>query len=48
MIPHHSGAVLMCERSEITDQEIADLCVEIVRTQEEEIAQMEAILERLR
>jgi uncharacterized protein (DUF305 family) len=48
MIPHHSGAVLMCERSEITDQEIADLCVEIVRTQEEEIAQMEAILDRLR
>ena len=48
MIPHHSGAILMCEQSAITDQEIIDLCGEIVQTQKEEIAQMEAILERLR
>jgi uncharacterized protein (DUF305 family) len=48
MIPHHSGAILMCERSTITDQEIIELCGEIVQTQEEEIAQMEAILQRMR
>jgi hypothetical protein len=48
MIPHHSSAILMCERSVLTDPEIADLCVEIVQTQEDEITQMEAILERYR
>jgi len=48
MIPHHSGAILMCEQSTITDPEIIELCEEIVQTQKEEIAQMEAILERLR
>jgi hypothetical protein len=48
MIPHHSSAILMCEQSEITDPEITELCGEIVQTQEEEIAQMEAILERMR
>jgi hypothetical protein len=46
MIPHHSSAILMCEQSTITDPEIADLCVEIVRSQREEIAQMQRILER--
>jgi hypothetical protein len=48
MIPHHSSAILMCEQATITDPEIIDLCGEIVETQREEIAQMEAILERLR
>ena len=47
MIPHHSGAILMCERSAITDQEIRRLCETIVKTQKDEIAQMEAILTRL-
>ena len=47
MIPHHSGAILMCERSTIQDQEIRDLCDQIVETQEEEIAQMEGILQRM-
>jgi hypothetical protein len=47
MTPHHSSAILMCERSDITDQQLADLCVEIVEAQEEEIAEMERILERL-
>jgi ABC-type multidrug transport system fused ATPase/permease subunit len=48
MIPHHSSAILMCEQSMITDPEIIVLCDEIIQTQEEEIAQMEAILERYR
>ena len=46
MIPHHSSAILMCEEAAITDAEIARLCGEIVKAQREEIAQMEAILER--
>ena len=46
MIPHHSSAILMCERANITDTEIADLCGRIVKSQEEEIAQMRDILAR--
>ena len=46
MIPHHSSAILMCEEADLTDPEIARLCEEIVRTQKEEIAQMETILAR--
>lgn len=46
MIPHHSGAILMCEQSAITDPEISSLCEQIVKSQKEEIAQMEAILRR--
>jgi len=46
MIPHHSGAILMCEQASITDPEILALCDEIVQAQREEIAQMKAILER--
>jgi uncharacterized protein (DUF305 family) len=46
MIPHHSGAVLMCEKSSIRDPEIAALCRGIVRSQTQEIAQMKAILAR--
>ena len=48
MIPHHSGAILMCEQSTITDPEIIELCDQIVQTQQEEISQMETILQRLR
>lgn len=46
MIPHHSGAVLMCEKAKITDPEIQSLCQGIVSSQTSEIDQMEAILER--
>lgn len=48
MIPHHSGAIVMCEQSTITDPEIMELCDQIVQTQKEEISQMESILQRLR
>lgn len=47
MIPHHSGAVLMCEQASIRDPEIIALCGQIVRSQEREIIQMQAILDRL-
>ena len=46
MIPHHSGAILMCEQSSITDTEIVGLCAQIVKSQKSEIAQMQAILAR--
>jgi uncharacterized protein (DUF305 family) len=46
MIPHHSGAVLMCEKAKISDSEIRTLCQEIIRSQTSEIDQMKSILER--
>ncbi len=49
MIPHHSGAILMCNRASISDPEIRDLCFKpngIVDSQTREIAQMKAFLER--
>lgn len=47
MIPHHAGAVLMCEQSPISDVEIKELCQSIISGQETEIDQMKAILDRL-
>ena len=44
MIPHHAGAILMCEQSSITDPRIVRLCKEIVASQAEEIAQMKSLL----
>lgn len=46
MIPHHSRAILVCEESNITNPEIIELCETIVKTQQEEISQMESILDR--
>lgn len=44
MIPHHSGAVLMCEQASLSDPKIVALCRQIIKSQREEIAQMEAML----
>jgi uncharacterized protein (DUF305 family) len=44
MIPHHSGAVLMCEQSSITDERVQALCRRIIESQLAEIAEMEALL----
>ena len=46
MIPHHSGAILMCQEASITNPEIDALCSEIVASQRREIEQMEALLEQ--
>lgn len=46
MIPHHSGAILMCERSTIRDPEIQQLCREIIASQKAEIDQMKTLLDR--
>ena len=48
MIPHHSGAILMCREADLADPELVALCVEISRAQREEIDQMERIGARLR
>ncbi len=47
MIPHHSGAVLMCERASLSDPEVKRLCGTIESSQTSQIDQMKAILKRL-
>ncbi len=44
MIPHHAGAILMCNESEITDPRILQLCEGIVSSQASEITQMKSML----
>jgi uncharacterized protein (DUF305 family) len=48
MIPHHSGAILMCREADLRDAEIRALCASIMKSQRAEIDQMEAILARRR
>lgn len=45
MIPHHSGAILMCEQASLSDPRVKALCAQIIPAQREEIAEMKAILE---
>jgi len=40
MIPHHAGAILMCEQAPIRDAEIRKLCETIISGQQAEIDQM--------
>ena len=47
MIPHHAGAVLMCEQTSLEDPEVQALCRQIIESQQREIDQMKAILERM-
>jgi|SRR5688572_4031021 len=47
MIPHHAGAILMCEQAAISDAGIRRLCQEIVSAQRTEIDQMKAKLAEL-
>lgn len=47
MIPHHSGAILMCDEAKLSDPELRNLCQQISREQRKEIEQMESIIERL-
>lgn len=44
MIPHHAGAILMCQQASIQDPEIKVLCRTIVASQQSEIDQMKAKL----
>jgi uncharacterized protein (DUF305 family) len=45
MIPHHAGAILMCEKAAIHDPGIKDLCKAIIESQASEIRQMKAMLD---
>lgn len=47
MIPHHSGAILMCREADIADSELKALCQSISDGQRAEIEQMERIRARL-
>ncbi len=47
MFPHHSGAILMCEKRSLQDQRIKELCKTIVTGQQAEIDQMRTMLREL-
>ncbi len=47
MIPHHAGAILMCEKASIEDREIKELCRTIISGQQAEIDQMKRKLDEL-
>lgn len=47
MIPHHAGAILMVEESNLVDPEVRKLGAEIIKAQEEEIAVMKAKIQEL-
>jgi hypothetical protein len=47
MIPHHAGAILMCQQAPIQDAEIKQLCQTIISSQQAEIDQMKAKLAEL-
>jgi hypothetical protein len=44
MIPHHAGAILMCEQAPIQRDDIKKLCKEIISSQKREIDQMKSML----
>lgn len=44
MIPHHAGALLMCERNRLRDPDLQALCRQIVASQQAEIDLMKAKL----
>lgn len=46
MIPHHAGAILMCERASLEEPELKALCESIISSQQREIDQMKALLAR--
>ncbi|QFZ81384.1 DUF305 domain-containing protein [Variovorax paradoxus] len=47
MVPHHSGAILMCREAQLKDAELVALCKRISSSQRSEIEQMNAIRKRL-
>jgi uncharacterized protein (DUF305 family) len=47
MIPHHAAAILMSRKNPAQDPEIQKLQQEIISSQEREIAEMKAILDRM-
>jgi len=48
MIPHHAGALLMCNEASITDDRIQKLCDGIRESQAREIAEMKRLLSEVK
>lgn len=48
MIPHHSSAIMTSKHANIKDPELRRLADSIIASQEREIKQMEAIIERMK
>lgn len=48
MIPHHAGAVLMCEKAHLEDAQVQELCGNILSGQNAEIEWMDTKLESLK
>lgn len=48
MIPHHAGAILMCQEASVTSAEVKQLCQGIVASQSGEIALMRRLLDEER
>lgn len=48
MIPHHSSAIMTSKNANIQDPEVKKLSEHIIHSQEQEIAEMEAILSRMK
>lgn len=44
MIPHHAGAILMCNKAKLEDPDLKKLCREIITSQQREIDFMKAKL----
>lgn len=44
MIPHHSIAILTSENAEIQDKRVCELAVEIIRSQQREISEMQWLI----
>jgi uncharacterized protein (DUF305 family) len=47
MIPHHSSAIMVSKHANIQDPEVKKLSEGIIASQEKEIAEMKAIMERM-
>lgn len=48
MIPHHAGAILVCEEASLTDPRIEQLCRQIIESQEREIREMKELMKDAR
>jgi uncharacterized protein (DUF305 family) len=47
MIPHHSSAILVSKEANLKDPEVKKLAEQIIQSQEKEIAEMNALLQKL-
>jgi uncharacterized protein (DUF305 family) len=47
MIPHHSSAIMVSQKAHLQDPEAQKLAQDIIEAQKREIAQMQAMIERL-